>query len=87
MPPPPRPDGDEPDAKRQRTDFVLQPEDEFLERHPGAARVRVQVGFWVQTCQGQLSALSSPVSCVTAVQPSLCLCLTMFVNMRAGSGC
>ncbi len=45
MPPPPRPDGDEPDAKRQRTDFVLQPEDEFLERHPGPARVRVQVRF------------------------------------------
>ena len=47
MPPPPRSDGDEPDAKRQRTDFVLQPEDEFLERHPGGARVRVQVGFRV----------------------------------------
>ncbi len=45
LPPPPRPSGDEPDAKRQRTDFVLQGEDEFLERHPGAARIRVQVGF------------------------------------------
>lgn len=34
--------GEEPDAKRQRLDFKLQPEDEFLEAYPGASKVRVQ---------------------------------------------
>lgn len=34
--------GEEPDAKRQRTDFKLQAEDEFLEAHPGGSTVRVQ---------------------------------------------
>ena len=33
---------EEPDAKRQRTDFKLQAEDEFLEAHPGGSTVRVQ---------------------------------------------
>ena len=46
LPPPPRnaplPLGEEPDAKRQRLDFKLQPEDEFLESHPGGSKVRVQ---------------------------------------------
>lgn len=45
MPPPPRsapPLGEEPDAKRQRLDFKLQPEDEFLEAYPGGSKVRVQ---------------------------------------------
>ncbi len=36
-PPPP---GDQ-DAKRARTDFVLQAEDEFLDAHPGHSKVGV----------------------------------------------
>ncbi|KAF5843032.1 Pre-mRNA splicing factor PRP21 like protein-domain-containing protein [Dunaliella salina] len=44
--PPPMP-GDQPDAKRARTggladEFVLQPEDEFLQAHSGPSKVRVQ---------------------------------------------
>ena len=35
--PPPAPEA--PPAKRQRVDFVLQPEDEFLAQHPGPAKV------------------------------------------------
>ena len=37
--PPPPPSGGEPDAKRARTDFVLQPEEEFLDAHPGQSKV------------------------------------------------
>ena len=37
-PPPPS----EQDAKRARTDFVLQAEDEFLEAHPGHSKVRAR---------------------------------------------
>ncbi|KAK9868629.1 hypothetical protein WJX84_000926 [Apatococcus fuscideae] len=37
--PPPMPD--EPEAKRQRTEFVLQAEDLFLQQHPGLSKVRV----------------------------------------------
>ncbi|BDA49786.1 Splicing factor 3A subunit 1 [Coccomyxa sp. Obi] len=39
--PPPPPSGGEPEAKRARTDFVLQPEEEFLDAHPGQSKVRV----------------------------------------------
>jgi hypothetical protein len=43
MPPPPGdfppPPPTEPDAKRARTDFVLQPEEEFLEAHQGPSKV------------------------------------------------
>ena len=35
---PPPPPG-EPEAKRTRTDFVLQPEEEFLDAHPGQSKV------------------------------------------------
>ena len=41
MPPPPgsRQEGQAPPAQRQRTEFVLQPEDEFLEEHSGISKV------------------------------------------------
>lgn len=37
---PPPPSGPEPEAKRARVDFVLQPEEEFLEANPGPSKVR-----------------------------------------------
>lgn len=37
---PPPPSGPEPEAKRARTDFVLQLEEEFLDAHPGQSKVR-----------------------------------------------
>ncbi len=85
MPPPPRPDGDEPDAKRQRTDFVLQPEDEFLERHPGAARVRVQVGSGTVHATERFPH-SQLLYHACAMFFAYC-CLTVFSTCRAGSGC
>lgn len=43
-PPLPRevPPAEAPDAKRQRLEFVLQPEEEFLEQYPGPSKVQVQ---------------------------------------------
>ena len=63
MAPPPPSDQD---AKRARTDFVLQAEDEFLEAHPGHSKVRVigtphvrPVTFpLVSTCQAPSPAAS-----------------------------
>ncbi|KAK9807061.1 hypothetical protein WJX72_012308 [[Myrmecia] bisecta] len=54
-PPPPVPSS-EPEPKRQRTEFVLQPEEEFLDQHPGPSKVRVLCpeveGY--ESLQGQL---------------------------------
>eukprot|EP00884_Botryococcus_braunii_P002572 jgi/Botrbrau1/12315/Bobra.0205s0013.1 len=41
-PPPPPPSEEEREAKRARTEFVLQPEDEFLAAHPGPSKVLIQ---------------------------------------------
>ncbi len=47
-PPPP---GDH-DAKRARTDFVLQAEDEFLDAHPGHSKVGVMLLSSTSTVSG-----------------------------------
>ena len=88
LPPPPRSDGDEPDSKRQRTDFVLQPEDEFLERHPGAARIRVQVELSTfrfvanAACTISLGVVSSQLLLVT-LSASTCLPMSWLFCVQA----
>ena len=49
QPPAGGPDGP-PDAKRARTEFVLEDEAEFLQRHPGASKVGRVQAFCCQAC-------------------------------------
>ena len=62
-PPPP---GDQ-DAKRARTDFVLQAEDEFLDAHPGHSKVGVFLlsASGAACCVSRCQSLSASRSCLS----------------------